>query len=155
MRHEIQSVTRRTSPPHRDRIIWHRLMAPREGTHETETTSTVTTAPPAKKSSGGLGGKVLAELQGIAKDLGIDGTSMRKGALIDAIKQARGDAPAAAKVQSDAPAAAKVQSDAPAAAKVQSDAPAAAKVQSEKPARAVKAEKVEKPAKVEKTDETE
>jgi transcription termination factor Rho len=122
-----------------------------------------------------LGGKVLAELQGIAKDLGIDGTSMRKGALIDAIKQARGDAPAAAKVQSDAPAAAKVQSDAPAAAKVQSDAPAAAKVQSdapaaakvqsekpaaakvqsEKPARAVKAEKVEKPAKVEKTDETE
>src|SRR5664279_2221403 len=135
MRHEIQSVTRRTSPPHRDRIIWHRLMAPREGTHETETTSTVTTAPPAKKSSGGLGGKVLAELQGIAKDLGIDGTSMRKGALIDAIKQARGDAPAAAKVQSDAPAAAKVQSDAPAATKADKAAD-----KTEKPARAAKAE---------------
>jgi transcription termination factor Rho len=53
------------------------------------------TAP--KKSavskSGGLGGKVLAELQEIAADLNISGaSSMRKGELIDAIKAARGDA---------------------------------------------------------------
>ena len=48
---------------------------------------------PAKKSGGGLGGKVLAELQEIAADLKIDGASgMRKGELIDAIKAARGDA---------------------------------------------------------------
>jgi transcription termination factor Rho len=54
---------------------------------------------PAKKSGGGLGGKVLAELQEIAAELKIDGASgMRKGELIDAIKAARGDAkpPAAA-----------------------------------------------------------
>jgi len=48
---------------------------------------------PAKKSGGGLGGKVLAELQEIAAELKIDGaSSMRKGELIDAIKAARGDA---------------------------------------------------------------
>jgi transcription termination factor Rho len=68
----------------------------------TETTTTPdTTAPaaeaasdaPAKKSGGGLGGKVLAELQEIAGGLGITGADkMRKGALIDAIKIARGDA---------------------------------------------------------------
>nr|WP_217361614.1 transcription termination factor Rho [Aeromicrobium stalagmiti] len=40
-----------------------------------------------------MGGKVLAELQEIAADLGIAGAEkMRKGALIDAIKIARGDA---------------------------------------------------------------
>ena len=45
-----------------------------------------------KKSGGGLGGKVLAELQDIAGGLGIDGAAgMRKGALIDAIKTARGE----------------------------------------------------------------
>jgi transcription termination factor Rho len=67
----------------------------------TEPTTTEASAPenaekkaaPKRASSGGLGGKVLAELQQIAADLGIDGTSMRKGALIDAIKAARGDAP--------------------------------------------------------------
>ncbi|MEO8094913.1 MAG: Rho termination factor N-terminal domain-containing protein, partial [Pseudolysinimonas sp.] len=48
---------------------------------------------PAKKTGGGLGGKVLAELQEIAGGLGITGADkMRKGALIDAIKIARGDA---------------------------------------------------------------
>ena len=69
-------------------------------------TETPTTDKPARRSSGGLGGKVLAELQQIAADLGIDGAGMRKGALIDAIKTARGDAPAAPKdeePQADAP----------------------------------------------------
>ncbi len=65
---------------------------------ETSTTSdalapavdTATDAP--KKTGGGLGGKVLAELQDIAGGLGIDGAAkMRKGALIDAIKTARGE----------------------------------------------------------------
>lgn len=43
-----------------------------------------------KKASGGLSGKVLAELQQIAGELGITGTSkMRKSDLIDAIKSAR------------------------------------------------------------------
>ncbi len=60
-----------------------------------EADSTTTSAPEAapKKSGGGLGGKVLAELQDIAAELKIDGaSSMRKGELIDAIKAARGDA---------------------------------------------------------------
>jgi transcription termination factor Rho len=64
-------------------------------TESVEATSTdipanETAAP--KKSGGGLGGKVLAELQEIAADLNISGaSSMRKGELIDAIKAARGD----------------------------------------------------------------
>ncbi|WP_456696479.1 transcription termination factor Rho [Aeromicrobium sp. P5_D10] len=65
----------------------------------TETTTTPDiSAPPAaasapKRTGGGLGGKVLAELQEIAAELGITGAQkMRKGALIDAIKIARGDA---------------------------------------------------------------
>ena len=123
----------------------------------TETTTTDTAAAAPKKSSGGLGGKVLAELQEIAKDLGIDGTSMRKGALIDAIKQARGDAPAAPKQASDAPAAPKQASDAPAAPKQASDAPKAdtaekaEKVEAgEKPAKADKPAKQNKPAKADK-----
>ncbi|QGG42132.1 transcription termination factor Rho [Aeromicrobium yanjiei] len=46
-----------------------------------------------RKTGGSLGGKVLAELQEIAAGLGITGAEkMRKGALIDAIKIARGDA---------------------------------------------------------------
>jgi transcription termination factor Rho len=54
------------------------------------------TAPAARKSGGGLGGKVLAELQEIAADLKIDGaSSMRKGELIDAIKAARGESKSA------------------------------------------------------------
>jgi transcription termination factor Rho len=61
----------------------------------TETPTTTDAAAPAapRKTSGSLGGKVLAELQEIAADLGITGAEkMRKGALIDAIKIARGDA---------------------------------------------------------------
>ncbi len=77
---------------------------------ETSTTSdalapavdTATDAP--KKTGGGLGGKVLAELQDIAGGLGIDGAAkMRKGALIDAIKTARGEnAPAKTEVPAKA-----------------------------------------------------
>ena len=48
-----------------------------------------TSAP--RRSTGGLGGKVLAELQEIAAGLDISGASkMRKGELIDAIKAAQG-----------------------------------------------------------------
>ena len=48
-----------------------------------------------RRSAGGLGGKVLAELQEIAGELGIAGASkMRKGELIDAIKAAQGSEPA-------------------------------------------------------------
>jgi transcription termination factor Rho len=65
---------------------------PAEAAASTESTETPTKAAP-KKSGGGLGGKVLAELQEIAGDLKIEGaSSMRKGELIDAIKAARGDA---------------------------------------------------------------
>lgn len=50
-------------------------------------------APP-RKRGGALGGKVLAELQEIAAELGIGNTAkMRKGELIDAIKAARGETP--------------------------------------------------------------
>jgi transcription termination factor Rho len=49
-----------------------------------------------RRSGGGLGGKVLAELQEIAGGLGISGASkMRKGELIDAIKAAEGSATSA------------------------------------------------------------
>jgi transcription termination factor Rho len=63
----------------------------------TEATDTTATKPARQTTKGGaLGGKVLAELQEIAKDLGISGAAkMRKGALIDAIKEARGEAPQA------------------------------------------------------------
>ena len=65
---------------------------PAEAAASTESTETPTKSAP-KKSGGGLGGKVLAELQEIAGDLKIEGaSSMRKGELIDAIKAARGDA---------------------------------------------------------------
>jgi len=69
-----------------------------EGTAPAQPTEAGSNATPTKeaapkKSGGGLGGKVLAELQEIAAELKIDGaSSMRKGELIDAIKAARGDA---------------------------------------------------------------
>lgn len=59
-------------------------------------------AAPARKKGGALGGKVLAELKEIAAELGIDGASaMRKGQLIDAIKEARGEAPRTAPQSSE------------------------------------------------------
>ncbi|HYJ77548.1 MAG TPA: Rho termination factor N-terminal domain-containing protein, partial [Actinomycetes bacterium] len=60
-------------------------------------------AKPARRKATGLSGMVLAELQGLASELGISGTArMRKGQLIEAIKERQsggGDtaAPAAAK----------------------------------------------------------
>ncbi|MDR7086418.1 transcription termination factor Rho [Aeromicrobium panaciterrae] len=67
-----------------------------------------------KKSGGGLGGKVLAELQDIAGGLGIDGApGMRKGALIDAIKTARGENAPAKAEKADAPAKAEKADSAP------------------------------------------
>ncbi|OUZ11250.1 transcription termination factor Rho [Aeromicrobium sp. PE09-221] len=105
----------------------------------TETSTTETTAAPkktARKSGGSLGGKVLAELQEIAAGLGIDGTKMRKGQLIDAIKEARGEAPKA-----EAPAAQAPKAEAPVAqaaksqaASESSDATAAAPAAAEAPA---------------------
>ena len=54
---------------------------------------------PARKRSAGLSGMVLAELQGLAGELGISGTAnLRKGQLIEAIKERQSgssDAPAA------------------------------------------------------------
>ena len=48
---------------------------------------------PARKRTAGLSGMVLAELQGVAAGLGISGTArMRKGQLIDAIKERQGPA---------------------------------------------------------------
>jgi transcription termination factor Rho len=50
------------------------------------------TTKPARRAGGALGGKVLAELREIASGLGIaDAAKLRKGELIDAIKQARGE----------------------------------------------------------------
>ncbi|MFT4189604.1 MAG: transcription termination factor Rho [Aeromicrobium sp.] len=66
-----------------------------ESTSATVESAESAPARPARKRGGGLGGKVIAELQEIANELGIEGvSSMRKGALIDAIKAARGEAPA-------------------------------------------------------------
>ncbi|MGJ9421060.1 transcription termination factor Rho [Aeromicrobium sp. CF3.5] len=62
-------------------------------TPTTDNAAPATAAKPTRRTSGGLGGKVLAELQQIASELGIDGAGLRKGALIDAIKVARGDGP--------------------------------------------------------------
>jgi transcription termination factor Rho len=76
-----------------------------EGTAPTQAPEGDSTETPAqqaapKKSAGGLGSKVLAELQEIAAELKISGaSSMRKGELIDAIKAARGNA----KPASDSP----------------------------------------------------
>jgi len=130
-------------------------MATYEGSYVTESTSpsevqtpeateqpaseAAPAAAPAKKSSGGLGGKVLAELQEIAAGLGIENIQgMRKGALIDAIKEARGDvAPAPKK-------------DAPKAPKAEKKAE---KPQDEQPAKAEKAETADED-KIEKPDDT-
>ena len=88
-------------------------MASSKGNYVTETSTTPDTLAPAadaaseapKKSGGGLGGKVLAELQEIAGGLGIEGApQMRKGALIDAIKTARGENGSAKADKVDAPA---------------------------------------------------
>ncbi|WP_254052109.1 transcription termination factor Rho [Aeromicrobium sp. A1-2] len=89
----------------------------------TDTTTTPESSAPVapKKTGGGLGGKVLAELQEIAGGLGITGAEkMRKGALIDAIKIARGDAGTSTKAAVAAAAPSKVDTskgDAAAAAK--------------------------------------
>ncbi|MDX6278166.1 MAG: transcription termination factor Rho [Nocardioidaceae bacterium] len=101
----------------------------------TETTTTPDTLAPAaeaaseapKKSGGGLGGKVLAELQEIAGGLGITGADkMRKGALIDAIKIARGDAGTSTKAAVASAAPSKIDTSKGDAAVID-DAPRAAK----------------------------
>jgi transcription termination factor Rho len=56
-----------------------------------------------RRKATGLSGMVLAELQGLASELGISGTArMRKGQLIEAIKERQGGAAPAAKTASTA-----------------------------------------------------
>jgi len=131
-------------------------MATYEGSYVTESTSqnpeaidqsaseAAPAAAPAKRSSGGgLGGKVLAELQEIAAGLGIDNIQgMRKGALIDAIKEARGDVAAAPK--KDGPKESKTAAptkDAPKEPKAEKKTETA---QNEQPVKAQKAEAADK-----------
>ncbi|MEJ7635172.1 transcription termination factor Rho [Aeromicrobium sp.] len=99
----------------------------------TETTITPESSAPAadavaaapRKTGGGLGGKVLAELQDIAGELGIDGAAkMRKGALIDAIKIARGDAGTSTKAAVAAAAPSKVDTSKGDVAAAKSEQPA-------------------------------
>ena len=132
----------------------------------TETTTTPdasmpsTTADAPKKTSGSLGGKVLAELQEIASDLGISGAEkMRKGALIDAIKIARGDAGTSTKAAVKAASGPAIDTTAAASTVIvpETVAPAdeaadEAPAKAEKPARAPRA-KAQKPAKVDTADE--
>jgi transcription termination factor Rho len=126
---------------------------------DTTTTSAASTPPDApaataapKRTGGGLGGKVLAELQEIASELGITGAEkMRKGALIDAIKIARGDAGTSTKAAVKAASGPAVDTTPPAAVALPDVAaePAAeaapAKAASDKPARTRKP-KAAKPA---------
>jgi transcription termination factor Rho len=85
---------------------------------------------PARKRSAGLSGMVLAELQGLAGELGISGTAkMRKGQLIEAIKERQSGSSAAA-AQPAAKAPARRESAAPADA-----APADAAPADQRPAR--------------------
>ena len=57
---------------------------------DTQATDSASTAK-GKRRSGGLSGMVLPELQAVAADLGISGTArMRKGQLIEAIKERQG-----------------------------------------------------------------
>jgi transcription termination factor Rho len=115
-------------------------VASSKGTYVTESTITPESGAPAadapattpKRTGGGLGGKVLAELQEIAAELGVTGAEkMRKGALIDAIKIARGDAGTSTKAAVAAAAPSKVDTS-------KGDAAAAATqpVAEDKPARA-------------------
>ena len=63
------------------------LDAPATGSAEDGSADSSATKP-ARKRSAGLSGMVLAELQGLAGELGISGTAkMRKGQLIEAIKE--------------------------------------------------------------------
>src|SRR5690242_13501901 len=135
------------------------LVASSKGTYVTETTITPESSTPAadaaatapRKTSGGLGGKVLAELQEIAGELGITGADkMRKGALIDAIKIARGDAGTSTKAAVAAAAPSKVDTskgDAAAAARTEqpaAEAPAEAKSDTRKPRNEPKSDKGDK-----------
>jgi len=124
-------------------------------TPDASTPATATDAP--KRTGGSLGGKVLAELQEIASELGITGAEkMRKGALIDAIKIARGDAGTSTKAAVKAASGPAVDTTPPAALTLPDVAaePAAEETpaKAEKPARTrkarPKAEKVDAPAEV-------
>ncbi|MBP2391287.1 transcription termination factor Rho [Aeromicrobium fastidiosum] len=112
--------------------------------------------PAAKRTGGGLGGKVLAELQEIASELGISGAEkMRKGALIDAIKIARGDAGTSTKAAVKAASGPAVDTTPPAAVTLPDVLPEpaaaeAAPAKADKPARTRRA-KADKPAQADQT----
>ncbi|HEU4997570.1 MAG TPA: transcription termination factor Rho [Lapillicoccus sp.] len=79
-----------------------------------------------------MSGMVLAELQGLASELGISGTArMRKGQLIEAIKEHQGGGSAAAapteKTDASAPKAAAASEDRPAGTRTRTRAPRAAR----------------------------
>ncbi len=98
-------------------------------TIDTTPEAAATDAPAAEKprrTTGGLAGKKIAELQEIASGLGVNGAGLRKSALIDAIKSAQGGAPAAKAEKTEKPA----KAEKPAAAAPADDKPA-----DERPAR--------------------
>ncbi len=105
------------------------LDAPTAGTSG-DTSAEQSATKPARKRSAGLSGMVLAELQGLAGELGISGTAkMRKGQLIEAIKERQSGGSGAASAGSQPPAAAK------APARRESAAAADAAPAEERPAR--------------------
>ena len=72
------------------------LDAPANGQRRETPPADSSATKPARKRSAGLSGMVLAELQGLAGELGISGTAkMRKGQLIEAIKERQAGGPAA------------------------------------------------------------
>ena len=88
------------------------LDAPADG----GTTETKPARRTPRKAGGGLSGMVLAELQGLASELGISGTGrMRKGQLIEAIKERQAGG-TGAPAQASAPAAEATAAEATAAA---------------------------------------
>jgi transcription termination factor Rho len=80
------------------------LDAPTAGTSG-DSTAEQSATKPARKRSAGLSGMVLAELQSLAGELGISGTAkMRKGQLIEAIKERQSGGQPAAAAAAEAPA---------------------------------------------------
>ncbi|WP_019145214.1 transcription termination factor Rho [Aeromicrobium massiliense] len=128
-------------------------------TIDTTPEAAATDAPAAEKprrTTGGLAGKKIAELQEIASGLGVSGAGLRKSALIDAIKAAQGGAPAAKAEKTEKPA--KVEK--PAAAAKADDKPAderPARQERQRGDRAARSEgdKNERPAKNEGGDKAE
>jgi transcription termination factor Rho len=92
----------------------------------TEGASGDTSSTKPRKRAAGLSGMVLAELQSVAGELGISGTArMRKGQLIEAIKERQDGGGGAAAPQARAPRAARTSGAAAASSDASSDSSAA------------------------------